>query len=79
MLCLLEEALIEVIQNGQNQDNDKLVASVKYLWVLENPLYMDLGVDYTFNRRHPKLRVNQEIPLLDFLRRPEVDIRLESV
>ena len=39
-----EEAPLEMIQYNQNRATNKLVASVKYLWVLANPLGLDLGV-----------------------------------
>ena len=38
LLSLLEETPIEVIQDGQNRSTNKLVASVKYIWVLATPL-----------------------------------------
>ena len=36
-----EEAPLKVIQYGQNQATNKLVASVKYIWVLANPLAVE--------------------------------------
>ena len=44
MPCLLEETPIEVTQDGQNQATNILVDSVKYIWVLANPLAVKLGV-----------------------------------
>ena len=44
MIYLLEEDPIEVIQDGQKKDTNKLVDSVKYIWILATPLYLDLGV-----------------------------------
>ena len=44
LLSILEEAPLEVIQDGQNWDTNKLVASVKYIWVVANPLSVELGV-----------------------------------
>ena len=44
LLSLFEESPLEVIQDGRNQDTNKVVASVKYLWVLATPLDVDLGV-----------------------------------
>ena len=34
-------------QDGRNCATNKLVASVKYIWVLATPLSVDLGVGYT--------------------------------
>ena len=39
-----EEYPIEVINYGCHRDTNKVVASVKYLWVLATPLSMDLVV-----------------------------------
>ena len=47
LLSLLKEAPIVVIQDGQNLDTNKLVASVKYIWVLATPLSTELGVGQT--------------------------------
>ena len=44
MLSLLEETPLKVTQDGRNRATNKLVASVKYLWFLENPSAVDLGV-----------------------------------
>ena len=44
MLSLLKENPLEATKGVRNRATIKLVASVKYLWVLENPLYVDLGV-----------------------------------
>ena len=44
MISLIKEAPLEVIQDGQNQATNKLVASVKYIWVIATPLAVDLGV-----------------------------------
>ena len=43
LLSLLEETPIEVTQDVRNWANNKLFASVKYLWVLATPLAVDLG------------------------------------
>ena len=44
LLSLLEEISLEVTQDNRNRDTNKLVASVKYLWVLATPLAVYLGV-----------------------------------
>ena len=44
LLYLLEETPLEVTQDGWNQATNKLVYSVKYLWVLATPLAVDLRV-----------------------------------
>ena len=43
MLSLIEETPLEVTQDGQNRATNKLVASLKYIWVLATPLAMDFG------------------------------------
>ena len=42
LISLLKETPLEVTQNGQNWATNKLVASVKYLWVLATPLAVDV-------------------------------------
>ena len=44
MLSLLEETPLKVTQYVQIQTTNKLVASVKYLWVLATLLAVDLRV-----------------------------------
>ena len=44
LLFLLEETLLKATKDGRNQTTNKLVASVKYLWVLATQLYVDLRV-----------------------------------
>ena len=44
MLSLLKETPLEVTQEGQNGATNKLVAGVKYLFVLATPLAVDLRV-----------------------------------
>ena len=44
ILSLLKENTLKVTRDGQNQAAKKLVASVKYLWVLATPLAVDLRV-----------------------------------
>ena len=41
LLYLLEKTTIEVTQDGRNRATNKLVASVKYLWVLATPFAVD--------------------------------------
>ena len=47
LLSLLEETPFEVTQDSRNRATNKLVASVKQLWVLATPLAVELGVGYT--------------------------------
>ena len=42
LLDLLEETPLKVTQDGQNRATNKLVAIVKYIWVLANQLAVDL-------------------------------------
>ena len=44
LISLIEETTLEVTQDGQNRATNKLVDSVKYLWVLATPLSVDLRV-----------------------------------
>ena len=37
LLSLLEETPLEVTQDDRNRATNKMVASVKYLWVLATP------------------------------------------
>ena len=41
-LSLLEETHLEVNQASQNRDTNKLVASIKYVWVIATSLAVDL-------------------------------------
>ena len=45
VLSLIQEAPLEFIQYGQSWDTNKLVASVKYIWVLAISLDTYLEVD----------------------------------
>ena len=47
LLSILEEAPHGVIQDGRNRATNKLVATVKYIGVLENPLAVELGFSST--------------------------------
>ena len=42
LLSLLEETPLEVTQDGRKRATNKLVASVKYIWVLAAQLDVDL-------------------------------------
>ena len=44
MLYLFEETSLEVTQDGRNRATNKLIASVKLIWVLETPLDVDIVV-----------------------------------
>ena len=44
MLSLLEETPLKVTQDGQKWATNKLVDSIKYLWVLVTPLAVELIV-----------------------------------
>ena len=44
LLYLLEETPLKVTQDGRKGATNKLIASVKYLWVIANPLAVDLRV-----------------------------------
>ena len=44
LLSLIEETPLKVTQYGRNRATNKLEASVKYIWVLETPLAVDLRV-----------------------------------
>ena len=44
LISLLEETPLEVTQYVRNQDNNKLLAGLKYLWVLATPLSLDIRV-----------------------------------
>ena len=44
LLYLLEETALEVTQDDRNWATNKLVVSVKLLWVLATPLAVDLRV-----------------------------------
>ena len=44
LLYILDQTLLEVTQEIQNRDTNKMVARVKYPWVLATILAMDLGV-----------------------------------
>ena len=42
LIDLLEETPLKVTQDGKNRATNKLVAIVKYIWVLATPLVVDL-------------------------------------
>ena len=44
LLSLLEEPPVEVTKDGQKRATNKLVASVKYIWVIATPLAVYIGV-----------------------------------
>ena len=44
LISLLKETALKVTQDDQNRDTDKLVAIIKYLWVLATPLAVELRV-----------------------------------
>ena len=42
MISLLEETPLEVTEDGRNWATNRLVDSVKYIWVMATPLSVDL-------------------------------------
>ena len=44
LISFIKETPLEVTQDGKNRDTNKLVASVKYIWVLATQLVVDLRV-----------------------------------
>ena len=47
LIYLLEETTLEATQDSQNRATNKLVVSVKYIWILATELNVELGVDST--------------------------------